>query len=313
MEKNIFILGELNVDLIFSGENITPEWNREKLVDHFEQVLGSSSAITACVLAGLGHQVYFVGMVGDDPFGHFCIEQLKDKGVHTDYITVDPGLKTGVTLSLTTPKDRALITYMGAISKLTKEYLPENLYDMADHIHFGSYYLQEDARLQWKEIFAEAHKHQVSTSFDTGWDPNNQWYREDLLELLEFTDLFIPSQEELFSILNIDNITDVPACLPEKRGTVAIKRGKNGSVLLDQDADFISVEGYKVNPIDTTGAGDSFNAGLISGFLQNKRGEELLRFANACGALATLRIGGASYVPSLKEVVQFQNSHTEVV
>ncbi|MFF2449684.1 carbohydrate kinase family protein [Neobacillus sp. NPDC058068] len=311
MEKNVFVLGELNVDLIFSGENITPEWNREKLVNHFEQVLGSSSAITACVLAGLGHQVYFVGVVGDDPFGHFCIEQLRAKGVKTDYITVDPELKTGVTLSLTTTKDRALLTFMGAISKLTKKYLPENLFEMADHLHFGSYYLQQDARLQWREIFTEANKHHISTSFDTGWDPNNQWYQNDLLELLEFTDLFIPSEEELFSILSINNLTDIPACLPEKHGMLAIKRGENGSVLFDNDAHFISVDGFKVNPIDTTGAGDSFNAGLISGFLQNKRGKELLKFANACGALATLRIGGASYVPSLEEVYHFQNSNTE--
>ncbi|MBS4172866.1 carbohydrate kinase family protein [Bacillus sp. FJAT-49736] len=307
MGKSIFVLGELNVDLIFSGENITPEWNREKLVDQFEQVLGSSSAITACVLAGLGHHVSFVGVVGDDPFGHFCMDQLEAKGVNTDYITVVPELKTGVTLSLTTTNDRALLTFMGAISKLTKEYLPVNLYEMADHIHFGSYYLQQDIRSQWREIFAEAKKHHISTSFDTGWDPNNQWYKDDLLELLEFTDLFIPSEEELFHILNIHNVTDIKAHLPEKRGMVAIKRGGNGSLLIDHNANYTSAEAYKVNPMDTTGAGDSFNAGLITGFLQNKRGKELLQFANACGALATLRIGGATTVPSLEEVLHFQN------
>lgn len=308
MKKNIFVLGELNADLIFSGENIIPEWNREKLSDQFEQVLGSSSAITACVLAGLGHQVYFVGVAGDDPFGHFCIEQLIAMGVKTDYITVDPKLKTGVTLSLTTTKDRALLTFMGAISKLTKKYLPVDLYEIADHIHFGSYYLQQDARQQWREIFAEAKKHHISTSFDTGWDPNNQWHRDDILKLLEFTDLFIPSEEELFRILNINNLMDIPSYLPEKHGMVAIKRGGNGSLLIDNNLDFTSAEAFKVKPIDTTGAGDSFNAGIISAFLQNKSGKELLQFANACGALATLRFGGASSVPSLEEVYDFQNS-----
>ncbi|PLS05359.1 carbohydrate kinase family protein [Neobacillus cucumis] len=308
MEKNIFVLGELNVDLIFSGEDITPEWNREKLVDHFEQVLGSSSAITACVLAGLGHSVYFVGVVGDDPFGHFCINQLNTKGVKTNFVTIDPKLKTGVTLSLSTSKDRALLTYMGAIPKLKKEYLPKGLFQMADHIHFGSYYLQQDIRQKWKEIFSEAKRSGVSTSFDTGWDPDNQWHSSDLLELLEFTDFFIPSEDELFHILNINQLSDIPENLPQKRGMVAVKRGKHGSVLFDNNGTSLHVEAFLVNPIDTTGAGDSFNAGLISGYLANKRGEELLRFANACGALATLRIGGASSVPSMEEVSLFQNS-----
>jgi sugar/nucleoside kinase (ribokinase family) len=309
MEKNIFVLGELNVDLIFSGEDVTPEWNREKLVDQFEQVLGSSSAITAAVLAGLGHSVYFVGVVGDDPFGHFCIEQLKTKGVKTDFVTVDPKLKTGVTLSLSTSKDRALITYMGAIPKLKKDYLPKGLFQMADHIHFGSYYLQQDIRLQWKEIFAEAKRVGVTTSFDTGWDPDNQWHASDLLELLEITDFFIPSEDELFQILKINQLTDIKDKLPQKRGVVAVKRGKNGSVLIDKDGTSVSVEAFLVKPIDTTGAGDSFNAGVISGYLSGKQGEELLRFANACGALATLRVGGASSVPNLEEVNLFQNSY----
>ncbi len=94
--KRVFVLGELNVDLIFTGDDVTLEANREKLVDDFNQVLGSSSAITASVLAGLGYEVYFVGVVGKDPFGEFCIKELAAKGVRTDYVTVDSELKTGV-------------------------------------------------------------------------------------------------------------------------------------------------------------------------------------------------------------------------
>ncbi len=148
----------------------------------------------------------------------------------------------------------------------------------------------------------------ITTSFDTGWDPANQWYRENVLELLEVTDLFIPSEEELLSILNVDHLDKVNSKLPEKRGLVAIKRGQKGSMLVKQDCSILCVEAFRIKPIDTTGVGDSFNAGLISGFLSNLEGEELLELANACGALATLRIGGAGSVPSLEEVRHFQNS-----
>ncbi|MBS4178594.1 carbohydrate kinase family protein [Lederbergia citrea] len=309
MKKKIFILGELNVDLIFTGNDVTPEWNKEKLVDGFEQALGSSSAITASCLAGLGFDVYFVGVVGDDPFGHFCTEQLKKNGVNAKYVTFDRNLKTGVTLSLSTNVDRALLTYMGAIPKLHERYLPESLFAEADHIHFGSYFLQEEMKEKWKEIFEKAQKHSISTSFDTGWDPNNQWDRDNIIKLLEFTDFFIPSEKELFQILQINGIEDIIGNLPDKRRVVAVKRGAEGSVLIDQDSDVIKEKAFEILPVDTTGAGDSFNAGLIAGYLSGIKERELLKFANACGAMATLRIGGASSVPTWEQVEEFLHNH----
>lgn len=228
MDKNIFILGELNVDLIFTGDDVTPEWNKEKLVDGFDQVLGSSSAITASCLAGLGFNVYFVGVVGDDPFGHFCKEQLQNNGVQTDYVTIDETLTTGVTLSLSTKEDRALLTYMGAIPKLSEKYLPEVLFTEADHIHFGSYYLQEGMRGKWKDVFVQAKDHSISTSFDTGWDPENEWDRADVLELLEATDFFIPSEKELFQILQVNSMDQIIDHLPKQRKRVAVKERGRG-------------------------------------------------------------------------------------
>lgn len=68
----IVVVGELNVDVILAGTGVMPEWNREKLIDSFDVVLGSSSAITACALASLGAEVHFVSVVGEDDFGRFA-------------------------------------------------------------------------------------------------------------------------------------------------------------------------------------------------------------------------------------------------
>jgi sugar/nucleoside kinase (ribokinase family) len=306
MNHKIFVLGELNVDLIISGEDLTPEMNREKLVEDFDLVLGSSSAITACCLSGLGNEVLFVGVVGDDQFGHFCIEQLKQKGVDTSYVTVDPTLKTGVTLSLSTKMDRALLTYMGAIPKLTIKQIPESMFLEADHIHFGSYYLQEEMREQWNKLFIKAKQHKISTSFDTGWDPQNRWYTNDVLDLLQYTDLFIPSEDELYHILNIHDVNNLKNYIPPNHGYIAVKQGDKGSTLFNRENRFITAQAYEVFPRDLTGAGDSFNAGLITGYLLGMGEEDLLKFANACGAIATQRYGGASQVPSFEEVKEFQ-------
>jgi sugar/nucleoside kinase (ribokinase family) len=309
LKKNIFILGELNVDLIMTGNDVTPEWNKEKLISSFDQVLGSSSAITACCLVGLGFNVYFVGVVGDDPFGHFCIEQLQAKGVNTSFVIKDATIRTGVTLSLSTNIDRALLTYMGSIPKLNEKYIPDTLFNQADHIHFGSYYLQEEMRKDWKRIFSKAKEFGISTSFDTGWDPNGEWHSADIIELLEFTDLFIPSEKELFEIMKVHDIDLIPNSLSKSRGLVAIKRGEKGSLLIDENEVVIKKEAFPVEPIDTTGAGDSFNAGLIAGFLSGKMGQDLLQLANACGSMATQRIGGASKVPTIEEVEFFIQCH----
>jgi sugar/nucleoside kinase (ribokinase family) len=305
----IFVLGELNVDMIVTGNDLIPEWNKEKLVDSFDLVLGSSSAITACALASLGMDVRFVSLVGADDFGDYCIEQLKSRGVNTEYVKRHPVLKTGVTLSFSTPMDRGLLTFMGSIPALTPADLPEDLYNEAKHIHFGSYYLQDGMRAHWQEVFREARQKGISTSFDTGWDVRNNWHRDEIHSLIADTDLFIPSEEELLHIYGVQTLDEVWELLPEKRQRIAVKRGSRGAVMLAPDEAIQSVNAYNIVPMDTTGAGDSFNAGLIYGFLTEKRGTELLEFANACGALSTQALGGVGGLSSIEDVEAFQSTY----
>jgi sugar/nucleoside kinase (ribokinase family) len=312
MEKGVFILGELNVDLIFSANEISIEWNRERLVDQFDLVLGSSSAITASVLAGLGEKVYFVGVVGDDEFGHFCIKQLQQKGVDTQFVKTVPTLKTGVTLSLSTVKDRALLTYMGAIPELTPNDLPEELYTLARHIHFGSFYLQQKMQPNWKDVFSKAQNKGITNSFDTGWAPDNNWQASEIYEIITHTDLFIPSEDEFLNIFSSQSIAEAISKLPKRRGLVAVKRGSKGAALITPAGEVIYERPFKVVPVDTTGAGDSFNAGIISNYLKKLDYKEILVFASACGALATQRMGGASQVPSLDEVKAFIKEQEDI-
>jgi len=308
-KKKIFIIGEINVDLIMTGENVEPQWNQEKLVDSFDLVLGSSSCITAAGLAGLGMDVYFVGLVGDDVFGHFCVEELKKKGINTSYVKLVPYIQTGVTLSLSTSKDRALLTYMGTISELGPNDIPEEIYDLADHIHFGSYFLQTNMKQHWKDVLIKARSKKVTTSFDTGWDPNEKWDRDVILSLMEDVSLFIPSEVEINNIFELNDVSQVKKIFPEKYENVTVKLGAKGSMMINAQGNTTRVSGYSIKPIDTTGAGDSFNAGLIYGYLHGLKNSELLEFANACGALATLRIGGASSVPSVADVIAFQTEN----
>lgn len=302
----VVVAGELNVDIIVSGTDVIPEWNREKIVDGFDIVLGSSSAITASALSSLGLDVRFVSVVGADDFGRFCLSELRRLGVNTDHVAVLPEVQTGVTLSFTTPSDRGLITYPGSIPLLTPDYIPDALIQAADHLHFGSYYLQDGMRPHWKELFGKAHGFGVSTSFDTGWDVRGQWDAAGIRALLAVTDLFIPSEEEALHMFEQDSVEAVFGQLAAAPGLIAVKQGSKGASLRSPDGSCVSASPYPVTPVDTTGAGDCFNAGMIRGYLQGLTGRELLEFANACGALSTQGLGGTGHLPTEAAVTALQ-------
>lgn len=310
-KSKVVVVGELNVDLIFAGRDIRPEPNREKLVDDFRLALGSSSAITAAGLAGLGLEVEFVSIVGDDEFGRFCLSELARLGVGVRHVTVDPGSRTGATLSLTDGSDRSLLTYMGTIASVVPELIPDEAFEGASHVHFGSFYLQERMRPHWSGLFRKAKEAGRTTSFDVGWDPREDWDRKRLKELLAWTDWFLPSEEEVLTIFEVPDVAGLPARLPEPRGLVVVKRGASGAAAFGADGSAAEGRPFSVKPVDTTGAGDSFNAGWIAAKLEGKDTVEALTFANACGALSTLSVGGAGTLDR-ERLARFLDSQAEI-
>jgi hypothetical protein len=109
--KGVLVAGEINVDLICQGYHAFPAPGREVLVDDFKMVLGSASAICAMGLARLGTPVTFFGKVGDDPTGHFCLDAMRARGIDLSLVVADPDVTTGVTVAITSPADRALVSY----------------------------------------------------------------------------------------------------------------------------------------------------------------------------------------------------------
>src|SRR5690349_21899163 len=103
---DVVVVGDLNADLLLSGD-VTPAFGQvEKLIDDATLTLGSSSAIFACGAARLGLRVAFVGKVGDDEFGRFVAGELAARGVDTSGVVVDPTIKTGLTVILSRGDDR---------------------------------------------------------------------------------------------------------------------------------------------------------------------------------------------------------------
>src|SRR5262245_64214428 len=113
---DLVVVGEINPDLILSG-NITPAFGQvEQMVDDATLTIGSSSVIFACGAARLGLRVAFVGKVGDDIFGRFMREQMAERGIDTSGVVVDPAIPTGLSVILSRGDDRAILTHPGSIA-----------------------------------------------------------------------------------------------------------------------------------------------------------------------------------------------------
>src|SRR5215831_20251883 len=138
----VLIAGELNVDLVLQGYSSFPQLGKEVLAEDVSLTLGSASAICAAGLARLGTSVVFVGKVGCDAWGDLTLQRLGELGIDLQYVIRDASIKTGLTVSITSSKDRALITYLGSIAELRASDIRDDWFPAFRHIHVSSFYLQ---------------------------------------------------------------------------------------------------------------------------------------------------------------------------
>jgi len=298
--KKILVAGDINVDLICSGYQSFPAPGKEVLVDDFVMTLGGSSAICAMGLARLGNPVAFIGKVGADSWGDYCIETLRAAGIDVSGLSRDPALRTGVTISITSAVDRALVTFAGSVAALRAADVDAWALDDAAHLHVSSFFLQKDLRPAFRRLFALAHSSGLSTSLDPGFDPSERWDR-DLLETLEAVDVLLPNETELAAISGTTDLADGLRRLINGRTRVVAKLGQRGSATLERDA-LLEIPAFAVDPIDTTGAGDSFDAGFLHSWLRELPIHECLRWGSACGALSVRGLGGTPSQPDAAEV-----------
>ena len=297
---DILVLGELNVDLILRGD-VVPEWNQtEKLIDDATLTLGSSSAIFACGAARLGLRVAFVGVVGDDLLGRFCREALEARGVDTSGVVVDGALRTGMTVILQLPDDRAMLTFPGAIPMLRAEMVDPVLLEAARHIHVGSYFWQTALQPGLPALFGQARARGASTSIDTQWDPSGQWAGLDAV--LAAADILLPNEAEACALAGAADWRPALASLASRVPTVAVKRGAEGAAAR-RGAAFTEMAAPAVQMVDAVGAGDSFDAGFVYGALAGWPLDRSLALAVACGALSTRAAGGTAAQPTLEEAL----------
>jgi sugar/nucleoside kinase (ribokinase family) len=307
--KKVLVVGELNVDLIGTGLQTFPVLGREIIAQELVLTLGSSSAILACGLARLGVPVTFISKIGKDDFGKFCLQALESKKVKTDNIIRDAKLRTGLTVSLNFRDDKAQVTYPGAIPHLYYKDIAPKIIRQNDHLHVSSFFLQDGLLSSFPQLFQDAKQLGMSTSLDPNCDNRNQW-NSGIWKCLDHVDVLLLNEMEAINIAKAKSVNRALEIFAQKVPSVVVKLGSKGSIAKSR-GQIIQLPAFKMKPVDSTGAGDSFDAGFLFGHLNNFDLRKSLTIANACGALSTQGLGGTTSQAGWDEIQRFLRKQTQ--
>ena len=306
----VLVVGEVNVDIVLSGMASPPVLGSEVLAQEMRMVLGSASAIFASGIARLGHPVGFVSKTGDDDFGRFCRDELRNAGISTDRLLLSLR-PTGATIVLSACGDRALVTHLGAIADLGYGDLPANLFDGFRHLHLTSYFLQERLRPDFPRLIREAKAAGLTVSFDPNSDPSQGWSPE-IWDVIRSVDIVFINEQEAQALTGTSKTPEAISILTERTACTVVKQGREGATAV-RGAEKIHLEAFSVNAVDTTGAGDSFAAGFVHGMLTKRPLRDCLLLANATGALSATGVGGTAAQPDRETLAGFLHSHQVAV
>jgi ribokinase len=296
---DVLVVGDANPDLVLRGD-VRPRFGQEEqLLDGAELVLGGSSTITASGCARLGLRTAQVACVGDDVFGAFTRDALSRNGVDTAHLIVHSGLLTGLSVILSEPGDRAILTRAGALAALRPDDVPDALLARARHLHVGGLYLLPSMVDGAASLFARARALGLSTSLDTNWDPTGAW--AGIAPVLPHLDHLFPNADELRAVTGEDDVDVAAASLVAHGVTVVLKDGARGARAWWPGGG-CACPPPPVEVVDTTGAGDSFNAGFLAGLLAGEPVERRVAWAVTAGSLSTRAAGGTAAQPTRAEL-----------
>ncbi|MCS7220839.1 MAG: sugar kinase [Anaerolineae bacterium] len=297
---DVITIADACVDLIVDLGETVPQFGQvEQWVRDYFLEMGGSTCIFACQAAKLGLRVGILGRVGDDAYGRLIVQRLQESGVDTRHMRVDPGLKTGLGLALCRSNgDRAILTYGGSLHAVYPEDITDEFLRSGRHLHYGSYYLQTHLLSEAPAILRRAKELGLTVSLDTNWDPNERW-DGGLEAALQHVDLFFPNEQEALVITKASSVHEALNVLLERVATVAIKRGAQGALVGRRGEHLVMPVEPAPQIVDTIGAGDSFDAGFLAGWLRGLPLRECARLANACGRATIQARGGLLGQPTL--------------
>lgn len=288
---DLLTVGEAFEDLIFIGLPMLPRPGEEVKTSRFVATSGGGAIITAVAAARLGTGCRVVTGVGDTG-----LARLKREGISVANLRRD-GEPHAISAALSTSSNRSFVTFNG-INDVLEERLPAALArERARHVHFA-FFPHSCAR--WEAYVQELKQRGITTSWDFGW---NEALLDDrrFPQLLRALDYVFLNEQEAVLYARRHDLEAALAVWRDAPMHVIVKLGPKGSRWMGMHAD-LAVPTRKIKVVDTTGAGDAFNGGFLTGLLRGLGRTACLRLGNFVGTLSTRKAGGLDGLPSRSDV-----------
>ncbi|KPV65146.1 MAG: putative sugar kinase [Candidatus Bathyarchaeota archaeon BA1] len=305
MKVSVISVGDANVDLIAPIKTL-PDKGEEVLIDKISKFPGGSAANLSVALARLGVSSGLIGRIGKDSFGQFLIEQLRKENVDISQLQVDERVGTALLFIVVTKNgDRTMYTFRGANVHLSSKQVNMDYVRNADILHISGYTLiSNPQRKTTLKILNVAKKAGVFVSFDVGVLAPIE-AANYIRSILRSIDLLFLNEIEAVSLMRIKNPeASAESILDLGPGIVALKLRERGCCVLTKEEKLHS-PAFEVDVVDTTGAGDAFDAGFLFGIKEGWGLKKTALFANAVGALSVTKFGAWSALPTRREAEGF--------
>ena len=303
---DVYVYGDVNIDLVIPEVEKFPEPGQEDEVDTMETLVGGGAALFTLGVGKLGLHPVFQGAVGNDCYGKLILDEFAKRNVDTSLLEVLDDEKTGISISFTNQKDRSFLTMRGTNAQIDISKMKIDQVKNARHVHVTGYAgsINHDAYLNLLKTLKE--ETEATVSFDVGWDSTGEWKKE-IYDLFPYIDVLFMNETESVHYARKDTAEEAGWDFAKYCPVVALKLGSKGSIAFENGQMFTKPR-YTVTAVDTTGAGDSFNAGFIYGYLSGKTIPECLACGNGCGALSVTALGGNTGFPVEEELWKFIHS-----
>lgn len=306
---DVILLGDINID-VSAAIPAYPTRGGEGVATSVEYHTGGSVVTTSLALANIGGDVGVIGRIGTDALAAQVMADLEKIGVDRSQIQIDDVVSTGlIYIVVNSDGERTMFASRGANVFTTPHHEWETYFSNARWYHFSGYALlaqpQQDAAVQALELARQNH---CRVSLDPNPEPAMRYARR-IKALLPRIDVFFPNEQELMLLSGQTNLDDaLKAVMDTGLKAVAVKRGGKGCLISYEKGTF-SLPAFPIQVKDTTGAGDSFNAGVLLARMVGLSWEASGILGNALGALASASHGTGANGVDVNAVVDLIESN----
>ncbi len=303
--KEISIIGAAILDVLAGPVREELFWQGTQPMEFITLSFGDDAQNEAAALAKMGKRVELISKVGDDKAGTRVLEYLKDHGIQTGSVRVEPGLETGINIVLIdkTGERHFLTNPKGSLRTLTEKDVEPYLDAAADIVSFASMFVSSLLDIPAMERIFRRIKSRTGRILLADLTTPKQGERlVDLNHLLPYIDYLLPNETEIEKLTGeSDPDRNAERMIQSGVSCAVIKRGKNGCLIRTKQERYL-IPAYPIaHPVDTTGAGDCFAAGFLWALSQDMPLQECGRFACAAASCSVECAGAVEGIHSLEE------------